>query len=139
VGVEHPLFELCFRADPEALRMVREKVQEALERAGCAPKTVADIIIAVNEACMNIIQHAYKGDTNGKIELAIHCRDSELEVLLTDFAAPIDYHEIRPRDLDDLKPGGLGTHFIQEIMDEMCYGHLDGEAGNYLRMMKRIG
>lgn len=118
--------------------MVRERMREAVERAGCPPKTVAAIVIAVNEACVNIIQHAYKGDTSGEIELSVRCRGAELEVLITDFAAPVDYHEIRPRALDDLKPGGLGTHFIQEIMDELCYGHLEDEAGNYLRMRKRI-
>ena len=41
------------------------------------------------------------------------------------------------RDSDDIRPGGLGTHFIAEIMDEYNIGHLDEGEGNYLDMKKK--
>lgn len=118
--------------------MVRERVQETAEKLGCRKKLVSDLVIAINEACMNIMQHAYMGDRSGEIVLEIESCGAELEVLLTDFARPIDPETIKPRDLDELRPGGLGSYFIREIMDDCVYGQLEGKTGNYLRMRKKI-
>jgi sigma-B regulation protein RsbU (phosphoserine phosphatase) len=128
-----------FPSDPQGLKTVRSQVREIAASCGCAEKTAAELVIAVNEACMNIMQHAYKGDCSGEIVLEITNNGDELEFQLTDFAEPVDCSRIAPRDLDELRPGGLGTHFIREIMDEFVYGHLEGECGNYLRMKKKIG
>lgn len=132
------LLELRFPADPTRLKMVREQVQLATGQLPCPKKLLADIVIAVNEACMNIMEHAYKGDRSGEIVLQINNNGEDLEVVLTDFAAPVDFACIKPRPLDELRPGGLGTHFIRQIMDECDYAHLQGAAGNVLRMTKRL-
>ena len=132
------LLELRFAADPKRLKMVREQVQHAASQLALTKKLVSDLIIAVNEACMNIMQHAYKGDKSGEILLEIQKDSGDLEVVLTDYADPIDPTLIQPRDLDDVKPGGLGTYFIQEIMDDCTYGHLENLAGNTLKMRKKI-
>ena len=135
---EPAMLALRFNSDPKKLRMVRERVQEIAEEFGCSKKSISDLVIAINEACMNIMQHAYKGEKSGEILLEIQKASGEVQVLLTDFAEPNDPSEIEPRDLEDVKPGGLGTYFIQEIMDECTYGHLDNNAGNYLKMRKKI-
>ena len=135
---EPSMLELRFNSDPKKLRMVRERVQEVAEEYGCSKKLISDLVIAINEACMNIMQHAYKGKKSGEILLQIQKKSGDVQVLLTDFADPIDPKGIRPRDLADVKPGGLGTYFIQEIMDDCTYGHLDNMAGNYLKMRKEI-
>jgi sigma-B regulation protein RsbU (phosphoserine phosphatase) len=135
---EPSMLELRFNSDPKKLRMVRERVQEVAEEYGCSKKLISDLVIAINEACMNIMQHAYKGEKSGEILLEIQKKSGDVQVLLTDFADPIDPKGIRPRDLADVKPGGLGTYFIQEIMDDCTYGHLDNMAGNYLKMRKKI-
>jgi sigma-B regulation protein RsbU (phosphoserine phosphatase) len=118
--------------------MVRERVQEVIEEIGCSKKLISDVVIAINEACMNIMQHAYKGDKSGEILLEIQKDSGDLKVLLTDYAEPVDPEMIRPRELEDVKPGGLGTYFIREIMDECVYGNLDNSAGNFLKMRKKI-
>ena len=135
---EPSMLELRFNSDPKKLRMVRERVQEVAEEYGCSKKLISNLVIAINEACMNIMQHAYKGEKSGEILLQIQKKSGDVQVLLTDFADPIDPKGIRPRDLADVKPGGLGTYFIQEIMDDCTYGHLDNMAGNYLKMRKKI-
>ena len=63
--------------------------------------------------------------------------DFGLVILLRDFADPVDAAEIEPRDLDDVRPGGLGVHFMREIMDEISYLPREGDYGNILRMVKR--
>ena len=132
------VLQMQFASNPSCLKAVRDRVRDVVEQAGCGAKTADEVVIAVNEACMNIIQHAYKGDSSGEIILEIHNNGAELEFCLKDFAEPVDCQSIKPRPLEELRPGGLGTYFIQEIMDDCVYGHLEGATGNFLRMKKKI-
>ncbi len=138
MSAKNALLALRFAADPRRLRRVRERVQVLAEHLGCTRSQVSDLVIAVNEACMNIIQHAYRGDKSGQIVLEIRRDGAELEVLLTDFAPPVDHRAIRPRPLHELRPGGLGTYFIEASVDDCVYGHLADRVGNYVRMTKKI-
>lgn len=132
------LLALRFGAAPAALKRVRDQVQQSARLLGLPTTLVDDVVMAINEACMNVIEHAYQGDSAGEIELAIHNNENEIEVVLTDFAPPIDIEAIRARDLDELRPGGLGTHFMATLMDSCVYSHLVGSPGNVLRMTKRL-
>ncbi|MBI2993327.1 MAG: ATP-binding protein [Gammaproteobacteria bacterium] len=132
------LLEVRFPAKPERLCLVRSLVRSASTHSGCSGALCDKLVIAVNEACMNVIQHAYKGDESGEMVLEILNNGSELLFRLKDHAAPIDLNSVKPRDLDEIRPGGLGVHFIREIMDECRMGHLEKGAGNYLEMTKRI-
>lgn len=132
------IFEIHFPAKADRLCLVRALVKRAGELTGCNSELTDKLVIALNEACMNVIQHAYKNDEPGEIVLKILNNGSHLIFRLTDFAAPIDLDSVKPRELEDLRPGGLGVYFIREIMDECRIGHLDGGAGNYLEMKKKI-
>ena len=129
---------LRFGADAAELKRVREYVAHATRQFGLPTKLVNDLVIAVNEACMNVIEHAYKRDSSGEIVLEIHNNQGQIEIVLTDFAPPVDIDAIRARDLEELRPGGLGTHFMMELMDSCVYAHLADRAGNVLRMTKRL-
>ena len=132
------LLQHTFAAEPEALHAVREHVSRACEEAGCGPSCSQDVVLAVDEACQNVIRHAY-GGAPGEIVLEIARDGDRLVVYLRDFADPVDPERIRPRALDDVRPGGLGTHFIQELMDEHEFLAPESGTGNLLRMKKRIG
>ena len=132
------LFLVRFPAKAERLCLVRALVEEVAESVGCDRELSKKLVIAVNEACMNIIQHAYKGDESGEIIFEMLNNEKELYFRLVDYAHPIDLDSVKPRNLDDIRPGGLGTHFIAEIMDEYDIGHLDEGKGNYLNMKKKI-
>lgn len=138
IELDPPLLSLRIPADPRELAQVRATVQETAEAEGCGAKCVADIVMAVNEACMNIIQHAYKGDPAGTIDIEMRRDGAALEVLLRDHAPAVDIDGIQPRPLEDIRPGGLGTYFIREAMDDCTYGNLGACNGNYVRMTKRI-
>jgi sigma-B regulation protein RsbU (phosphoserine phosphatase) len=135
---EDTLLTLRCDAVPGSLARVRAAVQATLQSLGCGPKCTGDVVMAVNEACMNVIQHAY-GEGGGAMELEIRRTRDELEVTLKDFAPPVDVRRIKPRRLEDLRPGGLGTFFIRQSMDDCTYGTLQGACGNFVRMRKRIG
>ena len=123
---------------PDRLRMVRAMVNEAGSAIGCSGECISQMVMAVDEACQNIIRHAYGGDPGGEIVVDIRRQDDRIAIHLLDFAAPVDASTIKPRSLDDVKPGGLGTHFIQECMDECGFLTPPAGAGNCLRLVKRI-
>ena len=137
-AVSQALLTLRFSADAAQLKTMRAQVREASLARGWPDKLVGELVIAINEACMNIIEHAYRRDSSGEIVLEIHDNEIEVEIVLTDFAAPIDLNGIQGRALDDVRPGGLGTHFMNEIMDRCSYAHLADSHGNVLRMSKRL-
>lgn len=135
---EKQLLKFHFPAKPDQLCTVRELVKQAAKMTGCQAEMADKLVIAVNEACMNVIQHAYKGDDSGEIVLEILNNNNRLLFCLQDYAEPIDLDSVKPRPLEDIRPGGLGVHFIREIMDECEMGHLEGGTGNYLKMIKKI-
>ncbi len=54
---------------------------------------------------------------------------------MTDYAPPIQLDSVKPRDLNDIRPGGLGIHFIRKIMDVFKISHLQGNKGNYMELL----
>ena len=132
------LAEIRFPSRPDRLKLVRSVVHDAAKMCGCSGGSTDDVVIAVNEACMNVIQHAYAGDPKGEIVLEIRRKGNQLVFRLQDFAAPVDVSRIKPRKLEEVRPGGLGVNFICEVMDETQFLPPPGGAGNLLRMVKRI-
>ena len=124
------------RAD--RLRLVRTVVSEAAFASGCSDPCARDMVIAVDEACQNVIRHAYGGAPDGDISLEIRRAGDRLVFSLVDFAAPVDVDAVKPRSLDEVRPGGLGTHFITECMDEAGFRPPPAGAGNCLWMTKKI-
>jgi sigma-B regulation protein RsbU (phosphoserine phosphatase) len=129
---------LRMEARVDQLRKIREAVREAVESCGCSGECVADVVMAVDEACQNVIRHAYCDDPGGPIELEIKRCGENLVVSLQDFAPEVDPEEVKPRDLDEIRPGGLGTHLIREMMDSAEFVRAESGRGNLLRMVKRI-
>lgn len=132
------VLELRFPARASELRRVRQAVREHAEACGCSEQCASDIVLAIDEACQNVIRHAYGGESDQCIELGVVRRDAELVFSLLDYAPPVDPERIKPRDLDDVRPGGIGTHLIRKVMDEAEFVRPPSGAGNLLRMVKRI-
>lgn len=137
-AVGEGILRITFQSRAGELKRVREAVAGALDKVGCATATARDLVLAVDEACQNVIRHAYGNDPDGEITLEIRQDDENLIVLLRDFADTIDPEKIKPRDLDQLRPGGLGTHLMQEIMDDVEFAPPRGDSGNLLRMIKKF-
>ena len=133
-----PLLELRFPAIAEQLAPMREAVKKQALTVGCSAGSATDIVMAVDEACQNIIRHAYGNEREGDIVLRIERLGNELVFSLIDFAPRVDPSKVRPRDIDDVRPGGLGTFLIQEVMDSADFLEPPPGCGNLLRMVKRI-
>jgi len=138
--MREPLLELCIPAETSNLREIRDRIRNATLTVTDCVETVDRIILAINEACMNVIQHAYPDDYTGKRDIVLELfREKDMLVIqVKDHAPTVDPCIIKPRDLKDIRPGGLGVHFIREIMNEVDYLGQTGEFGNVLMMKIRL-
>ncbi len=132
-----PLLEMRFPAQSDRLKLVRASVMAASRMCGFQEQEAKDIVLAVNEACQNVIVHGYRGRPDGVILLAIYQHDCGILLRLRDFAPPVDPAKVKPRDLCNVVPGGLGTHFIREIMDCARFVPVTEGGGNLFEMTKR--
>jgi len=132
------VLQLRFPARAAELKGVRDAVRESVEGCGCSAKSTADIVLATDEACQNIIRHAYGGDSDNVIEIEVEREGDSLVFSLIDRAPAIDPSRVKPRDLEDIRPGGLGTYFIRRVMDEVEFARPSSGRGNLLRMVRRI-
>ena len=124
----------------ENLEKLSEFVRQSALAAGLDSFAVYQVETAVDEACTNIIEHAYGKEGVGDIECTCEVKHDELTVILRDWGKPFNPQKIRPPNLTaPLKKRhsqGLGLYFIQQWMDEI-YFQFTGETGNILTMIKR--
>ena len=132
------LLKYEFNAEPVKLQGMRQRVKTALASRNFNKATIDRLILAVNEAAMNVIQHAYQFDCKGHIWIEIKLKDDNLLFIVTDFADAVDQECVKSRDLEDLRPGGLGVHFINEIMDDVSFQEDCQHTGNVLIMRKKV-
>jgi sigma-B regulation protein RsbU (phosphoserine phosphatase) len=135
----HPpqvLLRRAFAAEPERMRSVRADLRHALDAAGLSPDLRDRLVLAVDEACCNIIRHAYR-DRAGDIVLSLKRDGDVLEFELRDDAPSVDPGSVKPRELGECRSGGLGVAMIDRIMDEWLLQPRKGGNGNVLRMIKR--
>lgn len=131
------MIEVKVTSDPRFLIIVRAMLGRLCELLEFPEEEQRKIVLAVDEACANIITHTYQGDCSQTIDILCRGSGEQLEVVLQDCGPPVDFSRVMPRNLEDLRPGGLGTHFIRSIMDEVQYSHREG-GGNVLRMVKNL-
>ena len=133
------LLELTFPAEPMQMRAVRAALRGALDSQEIGPELRDRLVLAVDEACTNIMRHAYGGVCQETISLHLSREQDMLLFELRDQAPTVDARKLKPRDLSECRPGGLGLPFIDALMDEWKLRPGSGKRkGNVLRMMKRL-
>ena len=133
-----PLVVLRIAGEARRLRILRRLIREIALEHGCSEACARDIVIAVDEACQNVIRHAYGGEGRGDVVVEVRSDGASIAFSIVDFAMPVNPNDVQPRCLDDIRPGGLGTHFINECMDDWCFREPPSGAGNCLWMVKKI-
>lgn len=127
---------LSFRSDVRYLEPLRTVVRESLDLVGLEGETAADVVLAVQEGCTNVIRHCYQGRPNGRIDLVLSFSEEALEIRIDDYGKFVDPARIKGRDLDDVRPGGLGVHLMRKVMDSVEYT-ANAWGGTTLTMVKR--
>lgn len=107
-----------FAVDSSNLKHIRIFCREVLEKLDINQELKDELILAIAEAAQNIVKHAYKNEkTEDKMLIKISVENGHLEIGFSDKGKPVEEEKVRHRKIDDVKPGGLGTFFIQQIMD----------------------
>ncbi|MGC0774304.1 MAG: ATP-binding protein [Candidatus Acidiferrum sp.] len=137
------LLRLELPSDPSLLCAVRGAVERLTESFGFSPAECRAVTRAVDEALTNIIRHAYSGRPDRPIELLIRSVQRRgqkaiegLEILLCDRGPAIKPDQMCLRALEEVRPGGLGLHFIRQSMDIVEYKRANGT--NRLRLVKYV-
>jgi len=122
---------------PKYLSVVRAMTSKVGQVNGIDEAVLEDIKLAVDEACANVIKHAYSGNTSGKIVIKYKTTPDIYQVIITDNGIKAQNDLLKGRDLDDVRPGGLGVHFIKRVFDVF---ELDEKKkkGNRLILIKRL-
>lgn len=107
-----------FAVDSSNLKHVRTFCREVLEKLDINQELKDELILAIAEAAQNIVKHAYNNEkTEDKMMIKISVENGHLEIGFSDKGKLVEEEKVRHRKIDDVKPGGLGTFFIQQIMD----------------------
>jgi anti-sigma regulatory factor (Ser/Thr protein kinase) len=114
-------FDVEFPLTPAWFQATRRLVSTASTQCGFSDRDAAQISMAVDEAMANILKHGYQSDSGGRVKLHVKTQiepEVRIDIQLDDETNDVDLNLIRSRDLEDIRPGGLGVHLIQTIMDE---------------------
>ena len=122
-------------ADPAAMFMVRALVGKISERIGFEALESDRLVLAVDEACTNVIRHAYDNSGDGRIVITFTVNPDNFKIMIRDFGKGADPATFKGRDLYQIRPGGLGLHFIKSAVDRVEYDTPPG-GGMLLKMIK---
>ncbi len=130
----------AFLVNSSSLKDVRSFCREVFEKLQIQDDLKDELVLAIAEAAQNIVKHAFKNaaDANELMVVQISCENNKLQIAFYDRGTPVDPKKVKHREIDNVKPGGLGTFFIQEIMDAVEFK--DGKKPwiNHLVLTKQL-
>ena len=129
-----------FEINTTSLREIRAFSRNIFDKSKDLSSKKDDLVLAIAEAAQNIVKHAYNGGPHtDKMRVKISLNNNDLQIDLFDKGKPAIPENIKPRALDDIKPGGLGTFFIGQIMDQVVFKTKKEEGWvNHLVLTKKI-
>ncbi len=136
----HAGLKLELTSDPGQLQKAREGIEAWIRGIGWAPHDIADMVLAVDEALTNVIRHGYQGATGQPIYVTVDALADRptgvgVQIRIRDFGRQVPLDKICGRDLEDIRPGGLGVHIIKSVMDFSEYRHIS-DGGTELVMRR---
>ena len=132
--------EKRFLVRSSSLKDIRSFAREVFDKLSLNNEIKEEIVLAIAEAAQNIVKHGYKGvdNTTDRMQIKISMKDSELEIGFFDKGKAVVPGNVQHRKLDDIKPGGLGTFFIKQIMDAAVFKKDEKGWVNHLVLTKKI-
>ncbi len=132
--------ELRVKSKTENLSEIRDFVSSNANNAGIPAATIENIILAVDEACTNIIKHAYKLSPEGEIIIKIDYDNEKFTVTIIDYGKSFDPDQVPLPDLQkyyrEHRVGGLGMYLMKSLMDDVSYTSVPGKYNKVLLSKK---
>jgi len=127
------------RSSTDQLLDIREFVEQAAREFGFGDEESSNIVLAVDEACTNVIKHAYAGSPSGEIRVTILREGTRFQIQIQDHGRTFDPETLRPPDLKQqlthYRRGGLGVYLMRRLMDRVEYAFRPGQP-NEVRLTK---
>ena len=135
--------ELRVKATLENLRKVSDFVRDIGQQLRLTEETMFDIDLAVEEAAVNIVRHAYRPGRAGDILLRVETTDDLVRITLTDWGLPFNAEDLMPLDVDAPVEarieGGMGLHLVHKLMDDVTRKTASTPGGpNVLMLSKHV-
>ena len=134
-------FKLSVPSDTSNLAMIRDFVERAAKRAEIDNTALDSFKLAVDEACANVMEHAYQRDSTKEVTIRVSYSSTELAVEVIDSGPTYDPTQFVPRELADLqalkKDGGMGIRLMKMATDDLVWSS-DEHGHNCLRLVKHI-
>ena len=128
-----------FPIDSSSLKNIRNFARGLFEKVEELDNYKEELVLALAEAAQNIVKHAYKGQaSNDDMRIIITYENKNLQIELFDKGEAAIPENIKPRNLDDIKAGGLGTFFIGQIMDQVIFKTTKIDWVNHLTLTKKF-
>jgi len=128
-----------FTVNSSSLKDIRNFARDLFEKVEELNDYKEELVLALAEAAQNIVKHAYKNQpTDDLLKVIINYNDKTLMMELFDKGNAVIPENIKPRNLEDIKAGGLGTFFIGQIMDEVIFKTSKIDWVNHLILVKKF-
>jgi anti-sigma regulatory factor (Ser/Thr protein kinase) len=128
-----------FTVNSSSLKDIRSFARDLFEKVEELNDYKEELVLALAEAAQNIVKHAYKNQpTDDLLKVVINYNDKTLMMELFDKGNAVIPENIKPRNLEDIKAGGLGTFFIGQIMDEVVFKTSKIDWVNHLILVKKF-
>jgi serine/threonine-protein kinase RsbW len=129
------------------IKRLCEFVGKGAAHSGFDEDAIFQIQLACDEACTNIVEHTYQEQDKGDITVNWEVQGSKFIVTIVDSGEQFDPDTIPPPSIPrpalhvdddlDVEVGGLGVHFMRELMDKVSYSYRKGQ-GNVVTMVRQI-
>ena len=127
---------------PASLQAIRSFIKESCRQAGVEKAAAHGLVLAVDEACANIVEHGYRGREPGPIEISFDAEAGRIVMTITDRGRAFNPKDAPVPDLHsgwrERRVGGLGWHLVRQFVDEIHYDP-DARNGNRLTLVKSLG
>lgn len=134
-------YQLKLPSQPENLALIRDLVSKVAAKVGFSADEASKIELAVDEACTNVIKHAYGNNSDQTIDVQIKIEKDKLVITVSDKGKGFDPSKIKLPDLGESikvgKKGGLGICLIKTLMDKVDFQIKPGYK-NQVKMVKYI-
>ena len=141
LGKKEKHYELKIPSQTDNLELIRDFVSKVSAKVGFREEDVDKIQIAVDEACTNVIKHAYEKEGEDHIGVIIKIDYQKLAIIVTDRGKGFDPKSLELPHMEaylaELRVGGLGIYLMKTLMDEVDYDIQPG-VRNEVRMVKYL-